>query len=86
MRIRRAFRYCWPGRKTETIYGIAANPADVVALREDWEQHFNRTYERAGLDIRVDHRSHEERSLDRELTKHLGPTATDMEQRGEPSD
>jgi hypothetical protein len=72
--------------KDVTIYGIAANPADVTALRQEWEQHVNLAYERAGLDIRVDARSHEDRGIPQEPTKHLGPTATAMERRGEPSD
>ena len=58
--------------KETMIYGIAANPADVIALRKEWEQHVNRAYERAGLDIRVDHRSHKERGIEQEATKHPG--------------
>lgn len=73
-------------RGREMIYGIAANPADIVALRKAWEQHVNQAYERAGLDIRVDHRSHKDRGFEQEPTKHLGPTASAMERRGEPSD
>ncbi|MBV8576044.1 MAG: MobA/MobL family protein, partial [Acetobacteraceae bacterium] len=38
-------------------------------------------YERAGLDIRVDHRSHADRGIAQEPTKHLGPSATGMERR-----
>jgi hypothetical protein len=70
----------------EQIAGIAATPADIRAIRKEWEQHVNRTYERAGLDIRVDHRSHKERGIEQEPTKHLGPTAAEMERRGENSD
>jgi hypothetical protein len=72
--------------KETMIYGIAANPADIIALRKEWEQTVNRAYERAGLDIRVDHRSHEDRGIGQEPTKHLGPTANEMEKRGELSD
>jgi hypothetical protein len=68
------------------IAGIAATPADIKAIRKEWEQHVNRAYERAGLDIQVDHRSHEDRGIEQEPTKHLGPTATEMEKRGELSD
>jgi MobA/MobL family len=68
------------------IAGIAATPADVKALRKDWEQHVNRAYERAGHDIEVDARSHKERGIEQEPTRHLGPTATAIERRGEPSD
>ena len=64
-----------------TIYGIAANPSDVMALRKDWEQAINRAYERAGLDIRTDHRSHQDRGIELDPTKHLGPTAAEIERR-----
>ena len=70
----------------EKVAGIAATPADIKAIRRDWEQHVNRAYERAGLDIRVDHRSHAERGIEAEPTKHLGPKAAAMERDGRPSD
>lgn len=71
------------GQERETkIAGIAATPADIRAIRQEWEHIVNRAYERAGLDIHVDHRSHEERGIEAEPTKHLGPTATAMERRG----
>lgn len=69
----------------EKIAGIAATPADIRALRQDWERAINRAYEKAGLDIRVDHRSHKERGIEAEPTKHLGPTAAEMERRGKGS-
>jgi hypothetical protein len=58
------------------IAGIAATPADVRAIRKAWEMTVNRAYERKGLDIRVDHRSHKDRGIEQEPTRHLGPTAT----------
>ena len=67
--------------RARSIAGIAAEPEDVTALRRDWEQVVNRAYERAGMDIRVDHRSHEDRGLDQEPTRHLGPAAAEMEKR-----
>ena len=66
----------------EQVAGIAATPADIRALRQEWEQHVNLHYERAGLDIRVDHRSHKDRGIPQEPTKHLGPEATAMERKG----
>ena len=42
--------------KEMTTAGIAATPADIRKLREQWAQDVNRAYEKAGLDIRVDHR------------------------------
>jgi hypothetical protein len=70
----------------ERVSGIAATPADVKAIRQQWEHIVNLAYERAGLDIRVDHRSHADRKIDAEPTKHLGPVASAMERRGEVSD
>ncbi|MGD0107366.1 MAG: MobQ family relaxase [Rhodopila sp.] len=64
----------------EQVAGIAATPADIKTIRKDWEQAVNREYERAGLDIQVDHRSHKERGIEQEPTKHLGPAANGMEQ------
>jgi MobA/MobL family len=72
--------------KQVEIAGIAATPADIKAIRKEWEQHVNRAYEREGLDIRVDCRSHEDRGIEQEPTKHLGPTAAAMERRGMESD
>jgi MobA/MobL family len=70
----------------EQLAGIAATPADIRMIRRQWEGAVNRAYEQAGLDVRVDHRSHEDRGLDAVPTIHLGPAATAMERRGEPSD
>jgi MobA/MobL family len=70
----------------EKIAGIAATPADVRAIRKAWEQAVNCAYEQAGLDIRVDHRSHEDRGIGQEPTRHLGPIATGMERRGVPTE
>jgi hypothetical protein len=72
--------------EVEKIAGIAATPGDVTAIRQAWEREVNRAYERAGLDIRVDHRSHEDRGIGEEPTKHLGPTAAAMDRRGAESD
>ena len=47
-----------------------------------WEQVANAHLARAGLDIRIDHRSHQERGLEIEPTEHMGVHATQMERRG----
>jgi hypothetical protein len=64
------------------VAGIAATPADIKAIRKNWEQQVNRAYERAGLDVRVDHRSHEDRGIEDKPSKHLGPTAAAIERKG----
>jgi Ti-type conjugative transfer relaxase TraA len=66
---------------------LAANdlPSAQLQLREvrqAWEQVVNVHLARAGLDIRIDHRSHQERGLEIEPTEHMGVHATQMERRG----
>ncbi len=51
-------------------------------IRQSWESHANEHLARAGLDIRIDHRSHLERGLEIEPTEHMGVHATQMERRG----
>jgi hypothetical protein len=51
--------------------------------REEWAAHQNRTFERMGLDVRVDHRTNEERDLYRQPTQHMGPAASAMERKGQ---
>ena len=60
-------------------------PDMLAAWRKEWADHQNREFERLGLDVRVDHRSYEDRDIDREPTQHLGPVANDMEKSGKPS-
>lgn len=50
--------------------------------RERWADHQNRALEKAGLAVRVDHRSLEDRGIDREPEPKLGPVATQMERDG----
>lgn len=50
--------------------------------REAWARHQNRDLERAGRSERVDHRSNKARGIDREPTRHDGPSVRAMEQRG----
>ena len=50
--------------------------------RDAWAKAVNREYERLGLDLYVDLRSYARQGLDTEPTRHLGPTATQMEREG----
>lgn len=55
--------------------------------REAWELQTNRALEISGHSIRIDHRTLIEQGIDREPTKHLGPSACGYERRtGRPSD
>jgi Ti-type conjugative transfer relaxase TraA len=71
--------------KPVEIAGFTAS-GDVVMLKQHWEKMANAAYEAAGLDVRIDHRSHKDRGLLAEPTKHLGPSASSMERRGEATD
>ncbi|MBW8301352.1 MAG: Ti-type conjugative transfer relaxase TraA, partial [Hydrogenophaga sp.] len=51
-------------------------------IRQAWEAHANRHLVRAGLDIRIDHRSHLERGLEIEPTEHMGVHASQIHRRG----
>jgi len=53
--------------------------------RDAWGKEVNRAYERLGLEPRVDLRSYARQGLDIEPTKHLGPTAAQMEKEGKAS-
>ena len=61
---------------------------DVALLehwREQWAEHQNSALERAGFDVRVDHRTLEAQGIDREPEPKLGPVATKMEREGRSS-
>lgn len=51
-------------------------------IRQAWEEHANRSLMRAGLDVRIDHKSHLERGLTIEPTEHMGVHAAQMDRRG----
>ena len=54
----------------------------LKALRVEWEEITNLALARAGHDIRIDHRSHQDRGLEIEPTQHVGVHATQMDKRG----
>ncbi|NKL59737.1 Ti-type conjugative transfer relaxase TraA [Rhizobium leguminosarum] len=51
-------------------------------IRQSWESHANQHLAMAGHDIRIDHRSHQERGLEIEPTEHMGVHSTQMQRRG----
>lgn len=62
------------------------NDDDLLkSWRAEWAHHQNRMLERHGHAARVDHRSFEERGIDREPTQHRGAMADDMERKGKRS-
>ncbi|NSZ15595.1 Ti-type conjugative transfer relaxase TraA [Agrobacterium vitis] len=62
--------------------GLPTTQMQLRDIRQSWEQHANEHLAMAGLDIRVDHRSHSERGLELEPTEHMGVHATQMQRRG----
>ncbi|MFT4075715.1 MAG: Ti-type conjugative transfer relaxase TraA [Asticcacaulis sp.] len=54
----------------------------LKTLRLEWEELSNLHLARAGHDIHIDHRSHQERGLSLEPTQHVGVHATQMDKRG----
>jgi Ti-type conjugative transfer relaxase TraA len=62
--------------------GLPTSHEQLRDIRIGWEQRTNEHLAQAGLDIRVDHRSHQERGLEIEPTQHMGVHATQMERRG----
>src|SRR5580692_7870381 len=73
------------GKKTRVLDDRKTGPQEVLKLRELAADIINAALKEANADIRVDHRSFQERGIEREPTTHLGPAASEMERRGEPS-
>ncbi|MGN6424489.1 MAG: MobQ family relaxase [Asticcacaulis sp.] len=62
---------------------LPTTDVQLKSLRQEWEEMTNLALARAGHDVRVDHRSHQDRGLSIEPTAHVGVHAHQMEQRGE---
>lgn len=62
--------------------GDARGPEWVKQVRADWQDIANRHLAAAGLDDRIDHRSHKDRGLDEAPGVHLGRRVTRLEMRG----
>lgn len=62
--------------------GLPTGAQQVRAVRELWEERANFFLKQAGLDLRIDHRSHKERGLEIEPTQHQGVRATNMQRDG----
>lgn len=62
--------------------GLATTDVQLRDLRQRWEGIANERLALAGLDARIDHRSHAERGLEIAPTEHVGVHATQMERRG----
>ena len=62
--------------------GLASSREQLCGLRAHWADSTNAALARAGLDARVDHRSHEARGLSLTPTRHVGVQAVQMARKG----
>ncbi len=62
--------------------GLPTSHDQLRDIRLDWEDRANRHLAMAGLDLRIDHRSHQDCGLEIEPTQHMGVHATQMDRRG----
>lgn len=62
--------------------GLPTSHAQLRDLRQSWEEIANLHLARAGLDLRIDHRSHADRGLEIAPTVHMGVQASQMVRRG----
>lgn len=70
----------WKSRKVNTTDWD--KDETLCIWRETWANVANKHLERAGLDIRIDHRSYAEQGIDKVPTIHLGQAAHALEQKG----
>jgi Ti-type conjugative transfer relaxase TraA len=68
-------------RKLQAL-GLPTSHDQLRAIRVGWEEWANAQLARAGLDLRIDHRSHQACGLEIEPTQHQGVHATQMQRRG----
>ncbi|KQQ59537.1 conjugal transfer protein TraA [Rhizobium sp. Leaf311] len=62
--------------------GLPTSHIQMRDIRKVFADHANRHLLEAGLDVRVDHRSHLDRGLELSPTEHMGVHASQMERRG----
>lgn len=62
--------------------GMATTDMQLRDIRQSWESIANSQLQREGLDIWIDHRSHQERGLELSPTEHVGVHATQMQRQG----
>ena len=63
-------------------HDLPTTDMQLLDLRQRWEGIANERLAMAGLDIRIDHRSHMARGLEIAPTEHMGVHASQMERRG----
>lgn len=71
----------WENKKL-LAEGLPTSKMQLHEIRLSWEQITNRELARAGINVRVDHRSHKDRGLEIDPTRHVGVQATHMQRSG----
>ena len=71
----------WENQKL-VARGLPTTHEQLRGLRLEWEESVNLHLARAGLDLRVDHRSHAAQGMAVEPTQHQGVHAAQMQRRG----
>jgi ATP-dependent exoDNAse (exonuclease V) alpha subunit len=59
--------------------GLPTSQEQITDIRQEWAERQNQALERVQSDERVDHRSHEERGIEAEPGRHLGPAGTALQ-------
>lgn len=73
------------GKKVRVMDDREQGPKEVEHIRSEWAHLANVALERAGKNVQIDHRSFQRLGVDRMPTIHMGPAATGMQRRGEPT-
>jgi Ti-type conjugative transfer relaxase TraA len=63
-------------------HSLPTSQMQLRTIREAWEHHANQHLAMAGVDVRIDHRSHADRGWEIEPTEHMGVHATGVQRRG----
>ena len=63
------------------LKGVVHRSTEIRNLREDWTRFANQALERAGIEARLDPRSHADRGLELVPQRKLGPAATALKRR-----
>lgn len=74
------------GAKLNTEQAGRRRRDDLEQVRSMVADRINSHLARAGHEVRVDHRSHADRGIDAEPTKHMGPVVADMARKGKASE
>lgn len=62
--------------------GLQSSSKEIISIRQDWERIANAYLERAGIDERIDHRSHQELENGKIPQIHETPQVTAMRRKG----